>query len=277
MTDAATKLGIIAGAGEMPLQIVRACERAGRAYFVVAVDEFAMPLSASVPHARIRVSKIGAAIAALKRNECKNVVFAGRLARPDGQRVRLRPDWGGFVFLARNLGVLRGHNDGIHRAIAAMFAREGLNTVSPLEAAPELAAKQGCLTKISPPPATAATFQNALRLAKAHGLTKEGQAVVVRGDEVVARERRPGTDAMLMEIQGAHGKGAILVKAMAPNQLTFIDPPAIGESTVVLAAAAGLAGILIEAGSSVIVDEERVRARADELGLFIVAETADAA
>lgn len=277
MTANATKLGIIAGAGEMPLQIARACERAGRPYFVVAVDEFAMPMPPSVPHARIRISKIGAAIAALKRNACKDVVFAGRLGRPDGRQVKLRPDWGGFVFLARNLGVLRRHNDGIHRAIAAMFAREGLNTVSPLEAAPELAAKRGCLTRAMPTPRLTATFQNALRLAKEHGLTKEGQAIVVRGDDVLARERRPGTDAMLIEIQGGQGKGAILVKAMAPNQLSFIDPPAIGESTVTHAAAAGLAGILIEAGRSVIVDDERVRARADELGLFIVAEAADEA
>jgi DUF1009 family protein len=60
---------------------------------------------------------------------------------------------------------------------------------------------------------------------------------------------------------------------MAPNQLTTMDPPAIGESTVVHAAGAGLAGILVEAGRSVVVDEARVRAKADELGLFVCADT----
>jgi len=62
---------------------------------------------------------------------------------------------------------------------------------------------------------------------------------------------------------------------MTPNQLPTIDPPAIGESTVVNAAKAGLAGILIEAGRSVVVDEDRVRARADELGIFVYADRAD--
>jgi DUF1009 family protein len=97
---------------------------------------------------------------------------------------------------------------------------------------------------------------------------------VVQGTTVIAREGRAGTDAMLADLDRVAGAGAILVKAMAPTQLMTIDPPAIGEGTVVNAARAGLAGILVEAGRSVIVDEARVRARADELGLFVCADSA---
>ena len=276
MTANTRKLGIVAGSGEMPLRIVRACERAARPYFVVAVDEFAGEIGKATPHARVRISKIGAAIAALKRNACKDVVFAGKLQRPDGGRVKLRPDWGGLVFLVTNWGVLRGHDDGIHRAIANMLARHGLRIVSPLEAAPELAAKPGCLTGTQPNDALRASFPRALRLAKEHGATKQGQAVVVRDGAILASEGRAGTDAMLAALGKEVGAGAILAKAMAPNQLPTIDPPAIGESTIRHAAAAGLAGIVVEAGRSVIVDEESVRARADDAGLFVCAASTDA-
>ena len=57
-----------------------------------------------------------------------------------------------------------------------------------------------------------------------------------------------------------------------PYDASAPKKPAIGESTVVNAAKAGLAGILVEAGRSVIVDADQVRARADALGLFICAE-----
>jgi hypothetical protein len=80
---------------------------------------------------------------------------------------------------------------------------------------------------------------------------------------------------MLIGLDPAAAKGAILVKAMTPNQLPTIDPPAIGESTIVNAAKAGLSGILIEAGRSVVVDSEAACRRADELGLFVHAETAN--
>ncbi len=259
----------------MPLQIAHACDRAARPYYIVAVDEFAAPMSPSMPHTRVPISKIGAAIAALKRNACKDVVFAGKLERPNGGSVKLRPDWGGLMFLIRYFGVLRRHDDSIHRAIADMFARQGLQIVSPLDVAPDLAAKEGSLTHTKPSNASKASFQAALNLAKEHGATKAGQAIVVHDGAILAREGRAGTDAMLAALGRLSEPGALLVKAMTPNQLPTIDPPAIGESTVVNAANAGLAGILIEAGRSVIVDEERVRARADELGIFVYAERAD--
>ena len=74
---------------------------------------------------------------------------------------------------------------------------------------------------------------------------------------------------MLRSVDPALARGGILVKTMAPGQLVSMDPPAIGELTVELAAAAGLAGIMVEAGRSVIVQPDRVRARAEAAGLFV--------
>lgn len=267
------KLGIVAGAGELPLHIVRACGATGRVFFVVAVDEFAARLDATVPHIRNPISKVGRAIAALKNNGCAEVVFAGKLQRPDGQGVKLRPDWGGLVFLARLFGSLKRSDDRLHRTIADMLARRGMRVVSPLEVVPELTAKAGCLTATQPDSAMRSSFGRALGLAKEHGATKQGQAVVLVGATVIAREGRTGTDAMLAGLRGGAANG-ILVKAMAPGQLMTMDPPAIGVDTVENAAQAGLKGILVEAGRSVIVDAAAVRARADALGLFVCAEAA---
>ncbi len=276
VTVAQRKLGIVAGSGDMPRQIVQACERVGRPYFVAAVDEFAETFEAAIPHERNPISKIGTTFAALQRNGCKDVVFAGKLARPDGGKVKLRPDWGGIVFLVRLLGTLERSDDRLHRTIATMLAARGMTVVSPLMVAPGLTAAMGCLTRTAPSDAVKASFKTALKLAKEHGATKQGQAVVVEGTTVIAREARAGTDAMLASLDEGPRANAILVKAMGPTQLVTIDPPAIGVSTVVNAAKAGLAGILIEAGRSVIMDEARVRARADELGLFVCADTVDA-
>ena len=62
----------------------------------------------------------------------------------------------------------------------------------------------------------------------------------------------------------------VLAKAPKPIQETRIDLPTIGLATVQRAAAAGLAGIVGEAGRLLVLDREAVIALADELGLFIV-------
>jgi DUF1009 family protein len=267
------KLAIIAGAGTLPLQIARACERTGRAFHIVAIDEFALPVPDSMPHARHRISKVGACLRTMKRAGCKEVVFAGKFERPHG-RVKLRPDWGGITLLFRYRGVLARGDDGLHRAFVDFLGGHGYRVVSPLDADPDLAAREGCLTAKGPTKDQKAAFAAALRLAKQHGASDEGQAIVVADGAIIAREGRPGTDAMLATL-GTQAKGALLVKAMKPNQLSTMDPPAIGESTVINAAKAGLSGILIEAGQSVIVDEERVRAKGDELGIFVYADRAE--
>ncbi|MEQ1866820.1 MAG: UDP-2,3-diacylglucosamine diphosphatase LpxI [Micropepsaceae bacterium] len=271
MTTKLAKLGIVAGAGELPLQIAEACLSRSRDFHIIAIDEFAPPIPSSFPHTRFKISKVGACLRELKRTDCREVVFAGKFLRPQGP-VKLRPDLGGLTFLVRYLGVLRRSDDGLHRAFADLMTRHGFRVVSPLDANPDLAARQGCLTAIEPSAAHKASFQAMLGLAKSHGASDEGQAIVVSDGAIVAREVRAGTDAMLAGLTTAQGKGAILVKAMKPNQLVSMDPPAIGESTVVNAAKAGLAGILVEAGRSVIVDEDRVRARGDELGIFVYAD-----
>jgi DUF1009 family protein len=271
VTTALAKLGIIAGAGELPLQIAHACIRRSRDFHIIAIDEFSQPVPPPLPHARFRISKVGACLRELKRVGCRDVVFAGKFLRPHGP-VKLRPDLGGVAFLIRYLGVLRRSDDGLHRAFADLMSRHGFRVVSPLEANPDLAARQGCITAREPSAEHKASFAAALALAKKHGASDEGQAIVVSGGTIVAREARAGTDAMLAALTAAQSNGAILVKAMKPNQLVSMDPPAIGESTVVNAAKAGLAGILVEAGHSVIVDEDRVRARGDELGIFVYAD-----
>lgn len=274
MTSQLPKLGLVAGAGALPLEIVRASNAAGRPYYVIAIDEFADPMPASTNHARVPVSKIGAIIAELRRQGCKDIAFAGKFERPNGKNIKLRPDLGGLEFMARILGMFGRSDDTLHRAIASMFTVRGFRVVSPLEAAPTLAARKGCLTKTAPTAALSVVFRRSLALAKEHGATRQGQAVVVEGDAVIAKESRAGTDAMLQSLGEVPRPTAFLVKAMTPTQLPTIDPPAIGESTVINAAKAGLAGILVEADRSIIVDEAAVRAKADELGLFVCADNA---
>jgi len=97
-----------------------------------------------------------------------------------------------------------------------------------------------------------------------------GQACVVQNGQAIAIEARFGTDWMLASL-GARpdGPGGVLFKTPKPDQDRRIDLPVIGPATVAGAAAAGLSGIVIEAGGVLVLDRSRVVAECDRLGLFL--------
>jgi DUF1009 family protein len=266
VTLAPNRLGIVAGGGELPLRIADACIARAHPCFVLAVDEFALPVPARIPSARNPIGKLGRAFATLRRNACRDVVFAGKFERPVGP-IRFNPDLTAAWLFVRRMNPFRRSDDSLHRIMAAEFERAGFRVVSPLDADPLLAAPLGYLTTTQA--REQGDLARALRLAKDHGRSDEGQAVVVRDGAVVARESRAGTDAMLSDLARAGNRGGVLAKAMKPEQIRYVDPPAIGESTITKAAEAGLDGIVVEAGATVIVDKDTVAAAADRLGLFI--------
>jgi len=62
----------------------------------------------------------------------------------------------------------------------------------------------------------------------------------------------------------------VLVKVEKPGQETRIDRPTIGPQTLRLAAEAGLQGLAVEAGTTLLIDRDEVIRAADAAGLFVV-------
>ena len=104
-----------------------------------------------------------------------------------------------------------------------------------------------------------------------------GQAAIAVGGRAVALEGIEGTAGLLdrMRDMRNHGRlagksGGALVKCVKPDQDERADLPTIGPNTIEAAHAAGLAGVGLEAGRSLIIDYADTIGRADALGLFIV-------
>jgi DUF1009 family protein len=62
----------------------------------------------------------------------------------------------------------------------------------------------------------------------------------------------------------------VLVKAAKKGQDLRVDMPAVGPRTVREAARAGLSGIAVGAGSTLLLDQEESLHTADRLGLFLI-------
>jgi DUF1009 family protein len=93
----------------------------------------------------------------------------------------------------------------------------------------------------------------------------------------VALEGPEGTDSMIGRINDLRTRGRIstkrrgvLVKLCKPGQDVRVDLPSAGLSTLRNALDAGLAGVALEAGRSLLLDQPEAVEFADRNGLFIV-------
>ncbi len=271
-------LGIIAGGGVLPLLIADAARADGRPCFILGLEGFADPAAlAGRPHGWTTFGQVGRTLKLLRENGCTDVTLAGHARRPDFRALKL--DWKGARYFPGFIRAIGQGDDGLLRAVAAIFESEGFRLVGPDEVLSALKAKAGVLGAVQPSERDRIDAERGFAVVDALGRLDIGQAVVVADRVVLAVEAIEGTDAMLDRVAAlpetlrgaAAARRGVLVKACKPGQDRRIDLPSIGVETVVRAAAAGLAGIVVEAGRSLILGEGAVREAADRAGLFVAA------
>ena len=265
----ASRLGIVAGGGELPGLLIRGCHRSGRPVHVVALTGHAEPaIVEASPHDWVRLGAAAEAFSRLRAAGAEEVVFAGKIRRP---RLReLMPDWRTAGFLARIGGRLLSDNRLVD-AIIREFEAEGFRVVGPADVLPELLARAGAYGRLSPTPEEERTIALGMTAARENGLRDLGQAAVVQGGRVLAVEGPEGTDALIAAAASLQegGGGAILVKARKPQQEMRADPPVIGPATVARAAAARYRGIAVEVGGVLVLEGDALTGALDAAGMFL--------
>ncbi len=272
------KLGLIAGGGALPLALAAKCAAAGRPVFVLRLTGFAGPDLDAYDGAPCGIAEVGRAFRLLRGAGCQAVCFAGAVSRPDF--TALKPDLKGLTLLPAAIAAARHGDDALLRVILGAFEAEGFALEGAEEVDAGLTLGPGALGRLSPGPEHADDLHRALRIARATGALDIGQAAVVARGLVLAVEAQEGTDAMLARVAGlpvalrgeAGARVGVLAKAPKPIQERRVDLPTLGARTMEAAAAAGLAGVVAEAGAALVVDREAVAEAADRLGLFVWGE-----
>ncbi|HLY55952.1 MAG TPA: lipid-A-disaccharide synthase [Stellaceae bacterium] len=264
-----TNLGILAGGGALPARLVERCRETGREVFVLAFEGQTDPtLVEGVPHAWTRLGAADDAIKQLKAAGVGEIVMAGAIRRPSA--AELRPDWRAARLLAK-VGLRALGDDSLLRALKTELEAEGFTLIGVDRILQDHVATEGIYGRHAPDAQAQADIEYGFRVVAALGGVDVGQAAVIQEGRVLGVEGAEGTDALIERCGPLQrpGPGGVLVKAAKPGQERRIDLPTIGPRTVETAAAAGLRGIAVEAGASLVIDREKTVALADSLGLFL--------
>lgn len=261
------KIGIIAGGGNAPQELIKACQKAARPFYVIGLTGQA---DAGLP---VDVTLDFGAFGAFKKNcaaqGVKEVVMIGHVRRPSMSE--LKPDLLGVKALAK-IGLNVNGDDSLLTAVADVIQSEcGVCVVGAHDIAPEILMPKGVLTKAQPDQQARKDMARALEVARGLGALDVGQAAIVQQGVVLGVEAIEGTDALIKrcgELKRAGG-GGVLVKCSKPQQDPRFDLPTLGAQTIQNLADAGLAGVAMEAGASLFLDRKTTVLTADEKGLFI--------
>ena len=266
------KIGIIAGGGALPAQLIAACRASGRAYFVLALKGFATSAElGQEPDAWIRFGQAGTGFELMSSAGVREIVMVGVVRRPTW--LNLWPDLRTFRFFLRLAGRVIGDN-GLLSAVIAEIEHAGLRVIGVHDVLTDVLAPLGVLGRHQPTANDESDIAIGIVAARDLGRRDIGQAVVINGGQIVDAECADGTDALIARAKG--GVGGTLVKMKKPQQERRVDLPTIGVATVRNAAAAGLRGIAVEAGQSLIVDRAEVIAAGDAAGLFLMGVSSQA-
>jgi DUF1009 family protein len=266
-------IGLIAGNGSFPFLVLRAARRLQHEVTVVAIKGEAFPeleaLAGELGGTTVEwvsLGQLGKCISALERRRVTRAVMAGQV-----KHVKLFTDVMPDLTMLAVLGRLVTKNtDALITGIADVLQKHGIELMDSTELLADLLARPGVLTRTQPTAAMLADFAFGYPIADTIGGLDVGQTIVVKDRAVVAVEAMEGTDQAIMRAGSLAGPGARVVKVAKPRQDMRFDVPVVGVSTIETMRQAGLDGLSIDAGRTLVLDGDDLLRAADAAGIVVV-------
>lgn len=224
----------------------------------------------------LSIGQLGKAISILKRNNCRKVILAGRVSRPDFSKTKF--DFKALYYLPKIIRESKKGDAYIIKIITNIFKKEGIKIIKQTFFNSELLVKKGSLTKVKPDAKNKKDIiigKNIIDDLKIHNV---GQATVVRNENVVVIEDLKGTDFMLdraakiiRNFPKERKRQGILLKFPKKNQDLKIDLPTVGIKTLKKCSKIGLKGIVVKANQNILLDRSKCISLANKNKMFIYA------
>lgn len=263
-------LGLIVGAGTLPIEAARLLRDQGHRLSAIAFHDITDPAIEDVVDATrwIRLGELENMAAAMNELGARRQLLVGKvakgllfekpgIARPDAEALRL-------------LATEKDRADeGLMASIVRWIENRGFEFCDQGEMLEPLLAPRGPIGAHAPDEGQLADEAVARPIVRELGRVGVGQCVVVKQGSVLAVEAIEGTDSTIERAGRLGGGGATVVKAARLGQDRRFDLPAVGPDTIETMRAAGASGLAIECGSTLLVDRDRMIELADQAGIAI--------
>ncbi len=269
-------IGLIAGAGRLPVLEAEGIRAAGRRVVCLSLggdhdpdlpglcDEFA----------HVGVLRLGRWAKRLSRWGARQAVMVG-VVRKTGLYdpaaiIRALPDFRTMRLWYRVLRHDR-RSQVLLAAVADDMMTQGIELIDTTRYIPEHMAEVGVLTRKQPTADQMADITFGWPILMRMNDLDIGQAIAVKGRDVIAVEAIEGTDRMIQRAgRLCKSGGWALLKGPKPDKDRRFDVPTVGAQTIESLKAAGGSCLAIASGSVILADKPKVIEAADNAGIAII-------
>ena len=264
------RLGIIAGAGNLPGQIAERFDPGGKSVFFIALEGITDPsILKNYEHKWIKLGELQMAMTALLEAKVRKVVMAGPVNRPALSSLKL--DKRASKMLLKG-GIKVFGDDGLLSVLIDEIEKDGIDVIGIDHVLSNLLTQPDLAIGPSIDEVAQKDINRAMAVLTRLGEADVGQSIAVQEGLVLAIEAIEGTDNMIARAGQLKRDvvGPILVKISKPAQERRVDLPTVGLKTVRLAISNGFRGLAVEEHGTLLLDIEEVKRIAEENDFFIL-------
>ena len=260
-------IGLIFGGTNFPDEILKKIKKKRLNYLIIDLtkskkfkkDRNSYPIS---------IGQFGKIIKILKENNCKKVLFAGKVAKPTFSKLKL--DLKGIYYMPRIIKASKLGDAAILKEIIKILKQQSIKTVSSISFNPELSLKKGNYSKIKPNKEDRKDIKIAIKKLNKLDKYNFSQGAVVRNKKIIAIEGKGGTEKMLKKCKSKKiENNGVLVKFPKKRQDLRVDLPTVGLKTLKQCKTAKLKGIVLKNKLNIFLDKKKCINFANKNKIFI--------
>ena len=260
-------IGLIFGDTDFPKVILKSIKKSKIKYLIIDLSK-SKTFKKDKKSYSVSIGQFGKLINILKENNCKRVLFAGKVNKPNFSKLKL--DFKGIYYIPRIIKASKLGDAAILKEIIKILDQNNIKTVNSIMFNPELSLKRGNFSKIKPNNQDKLDIQKAIKTLNNLREYDFSQGVVVRNEKVISIEGKGGTKKLLEKSRSKKFKNhGVLVKLPKKKQDLRIDLPTIGLNTLKQSKTAGLKGIVVKNKQHVFLDKSKCINFANKNKMFI--------
>ena len=248
-------IGLIFGDTDFPKEILRTVKKRKIKYLIIDLSK-SKKFKKDRKSYSVSIGQFGKIINILKENNCKKVLFAGKVNKPNFSKLKL--DLKGIYYIPRIIKASKLGDAAILKEIIKILGQNKIKTENSLKFNPELSLKKGNYSKFKPNKQDQLDIKKAIKTLNSLREYNFSQGVVVRNNKVVSIEGKGGTKKMLEKSRSKKFRNhGVLVKFPKKKQDLRVDLPTIGLNTFKQCKVTGLKGIVVKNKQHVFLDKSK--------------------
>jgi UDP-2,3-diacylglucosamine hydrolase len=259
-------IGLFLGSTSFPKHILKSIKKDKKKYFIFDLtkkNEFRKDKNSNF----ISIGKFGKILNLIKKKKCNKVLFAGKIEKPKISSLKL--DFKGLYYIPRIIKAAKLGDAAILKELIKILAENKIKVLKSNFFNNELSLKKGNYSKLEPNKLDLKDIKKGINILKNLSSYDHVQGLVVRNNNIIARETSKGTKEMLKSIKKNKKFKGILIKYPKKKQDLRADLPTIGFDTLKDCKKADIKGIVLKSKQNIFLDKKKCISFANRNKIFI--------